>query len=231
MATSNALEAAYPQGNYSFTVSAAASNQTVQVVLPAGMTQPNPPHITNFVAAQSLNATQAFTLGWDAFVGGYSTDYVYVVISSGSSNVWKTPDPGVAGALNGTATTVTIPANSLQTNSSYTANIGFYHAVYGSNVTYVTGAMRATVTQFTVNTVGSVRPVITNMVPSGGHYTFDIQTSAGQTLTVVSSTNCAQALGLWPILLTTNSPGAKVHIVDPRSATNRSMFYRVRNGS
>ncbi|MCX6926155.1 MAG: Ig-like domain-containing protein [Verrucomicrobia bacterium] len=82
MISSNAFEAAYPQGNYTFFVSAAASNQTVQVVLPAGMTQPNPPHVNNFLAAQSLNATQAFTLGWDPFVGGTSTDFISVSIGA-----------------------------------------------------------------------------------------------------------------------------------------------------
>jgi hypothetical protein len=170
MMSSNAFETAFPQGTYTFYVSATASNQTAPVLLPAGMTQPNPPHITNLVAAQSLNATQAFTLGWDPFVGGYSTDFVYVVISNGGTNIWKTADPGASGALNGTATTVTIPANSLQTNSSYTATIGFYHVIVISNATYVTEAYRATATQFTVNTIGTTRPVVTNMAASGGHY-------------------------------------------------------------
>ena len=75
-------------------------------MLPTTMTQPNPPHISNFVAAQSVNATQAFTLNWDVFVGGTTTDYVYVVV--GANNTWQTPSPGAPGALNGTATSVTI---------------------------------------------------------------------------------------------------------------------------
>jgi hypothetical protein len=229
--TSSAFEAAFPQGTYTFNVSATASNQTVQVVLPAAMTQPNAPHLTNFVAAQSLNATQAFTLGWEPFVGGYSTDFVYAVISDGATNVWKTADPGVSGALNGTATTVTIPANSLRANSSYTATLGFYHVIIVSNATYVTEAYRATATQFTVNTIGTVRPVVTNFAWSGGHYNFDVVTSAGQTLTVVSSTNCALPLAQWPTLLTTNSPGTRVHVIDPRPAAARGMVYRTRNGT
>jgi hypothetical protein len=231
MTSSNAFETAFPQGTYTFYVSATASNQSVQVLLPTGMTQPNPPHITNFVAAQSLNATQAFTLGWDAFVSGGTTDYVNVVISSGSTNVWKTADPGTAGALNGTATTVTIPANSLRTNSSYTATIGFYHIVGVSNASYASQASRTTTTQFSVNTLGAVRPVITNLVWFNRTNSFDVVTSAGQTLTVVSSTDCALPLAQWPTLLTTNSPGTRVHVIDSRPATNRVMVYRVRNGT
>jgi hypothetical protein len=32
------------------------------------MTQPNQPHINDFAVAQSVNASQAFILGWDASV-------------------------------------------------------------------------------------------------------------------------------------------------------------------
>jgi hypothetical protein len=225
--SSNAFEAAFPQGTYTFYVSATASNQTVPVLLPTDMKQPKPPHITNFVAAQSVNATQAFTLGWEAFVGGTGTDYVNVVIG----NAWKSSDPGTAGALSGTATSVTIPANSLQPNSNYTATVAFYHVVGVSNATYTTVAYRATATEFTLNTAGAALPVVTNAVCSGGSCSFDILTTAGQTLTVVSTTNCALPLAQWPTLLTTNSPGTRVHVVDPRPATSRVMVYRVRNGT
>lgn len=234
MLSSNTFEATFPQGTNTFTVYSTTSNQTVQVVLPLGMTQPTPPHITNLVAAQSVNATQSFVLGWEAFVGGTTTDYVNVAISDTNGNtIWKSPDPTTAGALNGTATSVTIPANSLQPASNYTATVGFYHFVGVSNATYLTQASRVTGTQFPLNTVGSSasRPVMTNLVKSGSTFGFDILTTSGQALTVVSSTNAALPLAQWPILLSTNSPGASVHITDPRPATNRVMVYRVRNGT
>ncbi len=100
-----------------------------------------------------------------------------------------------------------------------------------SNATYETVAFRATATQFTLTTAGAAPPVVTNAVWSGGNFSFDILTTAGQTLTVVSSTNCALPLAQWPILLTTNSPGTRVHVTDTRSPTGRGMLYRVRNGT
>jgi len=133
--------------------------------------------------------------------------------------------------VDGTVTAVTIPANSLQANSNYAATVGFYHMVIVSNATYVTEAYRATATQFTLNTAGSVRPVVTNVVCSGGSCSFDVLTAAGQTLTVVSTTDCALPLAQWPALLTTNSPGARARILDPRPATSRVMVYCVRNGT
>jgi hypothetical protein len=234
VASSNAFETTYPQGTNTFTVSATASNQTVQVVLPLAMTQPNPPHITNLVAAQSVNATKSFVLGWEAFVGGTTTDYVNVTITdaNGTNTFWKSPDPTTAGALNGTATSVTIPANTLHVASNYLGYVAFYRFVGVSNATYVTQGSRVTGTQFPLSTAASSAPlpVVTNYVKSGSTCSFDVITTTGQDLTVVASTNCALPLAQWPTLLFTNSPAASVHITDT-NATNRVKLYRVRNGT
>src|ERR1035441_3517249 len=105
------------------------------------------------------------------------------------------------------------------------------HILTVTNATYATEAYRATATLFTLNTAGSVRPVVTNVVCSGGSCSFDVLTAAGQTLTVVSTTDCALPLAQWLTLLTTNSPGAREHIIDPRPATSRVMVYGVCNGT
>jgi hypothetical protein len=224
--SSNSFETAFPQGTYTFYVSATASNQTVPITLPTSMTQPNPPHVNNFAAAQSVNASADFTLSWDPFVGGGTTDYIYVAVGN-----WESPKPAVPGALNGTATSVTIPANSLLAGSNYSSFIGFYHFVGSSNATYTTAAYRATDTQFTLTTAGagSSRPVLTNAVKSGTTLSFDIITTTGQPLTVVSSTNCALPLTQWSIVLSNTSPGTILHVTDT-NATNRVKFYRVRKG-
>ena len=59
-------------------------------------------------------------------------------------------------------------------------------------------------------------------VGDGGkpEHTFDVTFSAGQRITVVSSTNVEAALNQWPILLTTNAPGTRFRVSDPRAATN-----------
>src|ERR1019366_10637827 len=54
-------------------------------------------------------------------------------------------------------------------------------------------------------------------LPPQGTYTFHVSaTASNQTV---------------PALLTTNSPGARVRILDPRPATSRVMVYCVRNGA
>jgi hypothetical protein len=225
---SNQLETTYPQGSYQFYVASSQSNQLVAVNLPASLTQPSVPHISNFTAAQSVNPAQPFLLTWDPFVGAAATDFVYVVVGD-----WKTSELGTPGALAGTATSVTIPAGVLAANSPFTAQVGFYRAVWGSNSTYRTSAYRATVTQFNLQTVGSTAPlpVVRNPGWVGGLFGFDVSTSVGQMLTAIYTTNTSLPQAQWQTLSTTNSPGTLVRFIDPHSVTNRAGFYRVRNGS
>ncbi|MEJ0091380.1 MAG: hypothetical protein WDM80_16750 [Limisphaerales bacterium] len=60
------FNAAYPTGNYIFSVTSNAANQQVTVNLPV-YTQPNAPRVSNHAAAQTISASQPFTLTWDAF--------------------------------------------------------------------------------------------------------------------------------------------------------------------
>src|SRR5439155_1346164 len=132
---------------------------------------------------------------------GTSADFIYVNVGN---NVWKTPNPGEPGALNGIVTSVTIPAGTLQAGSDYTASIGFYHALLASNITYVTEGFRATTTEFNLSTISSsvAAPVIANPVWTSGGFSFDIDTTVGQLLTILYSTNCTQPLAQWQTLLT-----------------------------
>jgi hypothetical protein len=220
----------FPAGNYIFNVFSNAANQPVTVNLP-NYAQPNAPHVSNYAAAQAINPSQPFILTWDAFTGGGSTDFVFVVIG----NVFQSPGVGQTNALSGTATSVTIPAATLQAGSNYDATIGFYHGVVTTNSGggYITEAYVATLTQFSISTAGSVVAalVFTNVAWSGGTFGFNILTAPSQTLTVVYNTNLNSASSTWPILLSTNSSSSIVHISDPHAATNKTMFYRARYGN
>ena len=104
-------------------------------------------------------------------------------------------------------------------------------AVVTTNTGYVTEAWLASLTQFTLTTTsGTSRPMLTNTVWSAGKFGFDVVTAPSQMVTVVSSSNLNTASTSWPILLTTNSPGSSFHVTDPRSTTNKTYFYRARNG-
>jgi hypothetical protein len=222
------FNATFPAGNYVFNVYSNAADQVVTVNLP-NYAQPNAPQVSNWTAAQAINPSLPFTLTWNAFTGGGNTDYVSVVVG----NKFQTGGFGQTNALPGTATSVTIPANTLSTSSNYLADLAFYHAVITTNGTYYTLAYVASITSFNISTAGSsaAAPVLTNAAWSGGTFGFNILTLPGQTVTVIYNTNLSSAFASWPILLTTNSAGSVDHISDPHSATNKTLYYRARNGS
>ena len=219
----------FPAGNYSFFVQAVSSNQTVVVNLPPSMAQPGAPHLTNYPEAQAVNPSQAFVLGWDSFPGGTASDYIAVDIGT----VYNSTNLGSPGALTGTAQTFTIPAGTLQPNSNYDSTISFYRFVATTNGTsYATTAFRATTTTFSlITTAGGTAGsplLLTNASWTPGSFSFDVICTPGQTVTV-EYTNVLSA-GTWPKLLTTNSPGTRVHIVSPQAGSYPSLYYRARNG-
>lgn len=217
------FDGAFPAGNYVFNVVAANSNQQVTVNLPASMAQPNAPHIANFSAAQSVNPSQAFQLQWDPFQGGTGADYISVSIGQS----FQTPDAGAPGALNGAATSVTIPANTLQPGSNYSASISFYRFTATSNASYTTSASLSTTTDFPLVTSsgGGTGPLIlTNATFSGGTFRFNVLSSPGQSFAVEYSST--MLTNQWLTLLTTNSATGVLQITHP--VTNQYFFYRAR---
>lgn len=213
----------FPSGDYVFNVVAAASNQMVTVNLPANFVQPNAPHIANFSAAQAVDAAQPFQLSWDAFQNGNAADYISVSVG----NVFKTPDPGTPGALSGVATSVLIPAGTLQASSNYDVTIGFYRTSGTSSAGYTTSAYLATTTDFALATSsgGVTGPLVfANPVRVGDVFTFDIASDIGQGFTVEWS--ATMATNQWQVLLATNSMTGLVRVT--HAATNRYLFYRAR---
>ncbi len=213
----------FPAGNYVFNVSATTSNQQVTVNLPASLTQPNPPHVSNFAAAQSVTATQSFQLSWDAFQGGTATNHISVSIGES----FRSPDFGAAGALNGTATSIVIPAGTLQPASNYNATISFYRSTGSSNASYTTMAYVATSTEFSLITssgLATLPLILTNAAFTGGSFVFDVLSSPGQILSIEYSSTLLT--NQWqPLLTTTNATGlARI----THSATNKHLFYRAR---
>jgi hypothetical protein len=223
----NTYEAAFPAGNYSFFVQAASSNQTVVVNLPTtnSLPQPGAPHVTNYLAAQAVDPSQAFVLGWDAFPGGTATDYIDVDIGS----IYGSPNPGLPGALTGTARTFTIPAGTLLPNTTYASQIGFFRFVGATNASYASAAFRATYTEFSLITTGAGALILTNAAFNAGTFSFDVLCTNSQNVTVEYRTNLA--IGQWQTLFTTNNPPNPFHAIAPQAATNRFLFFRARTGT
>src|SRR5438552_8477590 len=92
---------------------------------------PTTPQILNFTAGQSINSATNFIVTWSAFSGGASTDFIaFEVDDSMGMTVFSTPDLFALGALDGTATSVTIPGVTLAAGTTFNGRLLF---VKGSN--------------------------------------------------------------------------------------------------
>ena len=216
----------FPSGNYIFNVSAVASNQQVTVNLPAYV-PPNSPQVSNYAAAQSVNPSQPFILNWITFTNGLSTDWILFQIYGGPvGTLFQTSFPGQPGALNGTSTSVIIPADTLSASSTNTAVLAFYHVAASTNGTTVTQASVASVTYFTIittmNSVAAPAPVLT-IRPSGTNVILTWPTNAAG-YTLVFATNLVS-----PVWLTNSPPPVVVNtnnaVTNGISGTQK--FYRL----
>ena len=226
----------FPSGNYVFKVSATTSNQQVTVNLP-NVTQPNAPQVSNFNAAQAVDPSQPFTLTWNAFAGGSSADWILLEVIGEGNPIFETPFFGQTGALTGTATSVTIPANTLQSSSNYGSRARFLS--WHRHVRWHDQSTEAYVgsgTYFTIITTGSggsragsdanaawsrwnLRLRYSDFTRPDADRCFQHQLEQRASSTLADSADHQQRPALH-----------RPHQRDPHAATNKALFYRARNG-
>jgi hypothetical protein len=151
------LNAARPDGSY--TVNLATKNdgpQAVAVSL-AGASYPPVPRVSNFQALQSVNPAADTVVQWTP-MGGSGLDFIHFSVWDPDTNtaVFETPGPDQAGALDGTATQVTIPANRLQPGRIYrvevlTVKVASYTSSYCPSAGGCARSVRLNLTTNTTN--------------------------------------------------------------------------------
>ncbi|HUL51418.1 MAG TPA: hypothetical protein VLU94_02415, partial [Candidatus Nitrosotalea sp.] len=231
------LDALSPPGNYTFAVTG-APNQTVTANLPTN-TLPNAPHLSNYAADQTINAGANFTLQWDAFVGGRTNDTISLqVLDSLNTVLFEiTNAAGCPSTLPGTATSVVIPANTMISNQTYTAQIMFSKYVsldtnsYPGSAVFVLG--QSTTAATIATGTGSVTPppsmVLTNVVwLPGGQFQFEFATAPGTSYTVEYTADAGNPAG-WTSLPATNAVGNTIQITDTPPPGTPLRIYRTRH--
>lgn len=122
----NNLNAVYGNGLYSFIIVGAHDGTRTATVNFASTSFPNAPQVLNWSAAQAIDPNSDFVLTWNNFVGGTPNDFIQLEIYANNGlDVFCTPGFGEPGALNGTNTSVTIPAHTLGLGTNYTAILTF----------------------------------------------------------------------------------------------------------
>ncbi|MBE7495425.1 MAG: hypothetical protein HS117_10795 [Verrucomicrobiaceae bacterium] len=234
------MDAEFPNGSYAFAMVVTSDlpvfNRSTSLSL-TGDGYPNEPVIVNFAAMQNVDWTQPLTVQWNPFVGGDTQyDFIQLVITrANGSRLWASPDAGQTGALNGAATQVTIPANTLVPGESYKATLGFVNATV--NFTgYAMGypnafnpspivpgvATYSSTTTFDITAPGSTPSLI--ITPgAGGSLNLFWNADIGRTYSLRSSPD----LLIWTLVqdITADATSETVNITPPNGAT--TLFYRL----
>jgi hypothetical protein len=131
-ASQAALDSAYPNGSYQMVIGAVHDGiKTLTLTLNGNSYPGSAPYLsnpfdTNFSSIVVTNPAAAFTLTWAPFAGGTSSDFIQVTLGDSLGNpLLQTPAPGQPGALNGAATSLEIPANTLPSGAQVFATLVF----------------------------------------------------------------------------------------------------------
>jgi hypothetical protein len=233
--TSAALDAAYPVGNIitpvrytntMFTVNDGARVVTLNYSLLSIVGNPATPQITNFAAAQAIDHTAPFLLGFNTS-GNSTFDLVQVIITDSASNVlFSSPAPFTAGALSGASNTIVIPSYVLPPDTRLTGHLSFARPV-GLETNAYPGAIGVPAvlrdTEFSLKTrpapASPVLEILSTALPFQLRYTGE----SNRTYRLQAT----QDFITWTNLLITNLPSAT--FTDPAPLAYR--FYRVLVGN
>src|SRR6266511_5791433 len=120
-----ALDSQFGNGNYTFQVTTSDSDIFLGQLSLSGA-YPTVPRLINYTAAQSINAGSEFSLRWEAIAGGTASDFVLITVDDADGlSVFTSPEFGAAGAVTGTDTAVTVPANTFKPGSNYVCYLTF----------------------------------------------------------------------------------------------------------
>lgn len=165
------LDRIFPPGEYELVFQTAHDGeQTMRLAIGAG-NYPNAPTVLDFAATQAIDGSKPFTVRWDPMTGGTSADFIELFIEGELACYFETPFAGEPGALDGTATSVTIPAGYLPPGRTLECELAFVRVTDSDETSYPGAAGFAgfvSATEFEIRTIGEpMRPQVT--VEHGGN--------------------------------------------------------------
>jgi hypothetical protein len=175
-----------------------------------------------------VNPAVDFTVNWNAFTGGGVNDFVQIQVTAPSADqpAFQTPQPGQTGSLDGTATSATIPANTLSPGETYQVRLLFGRFL-GVSHTYALGLSGYfSQTELTLTTTGiAVAPTVT--INQAGPFQWHLHANGinGQNYLIESTTSLVPPFSWQPMVNFNGSP-AGFDFTD--GVVHTQNFYRVR---
>ena len=120
------LDKQFPSGTYTVAVNTLTQGTVTESLRMMAEPRFAVAHLTNWTAAQSIDASAPFTLRWEPFTNTTSNDYIGVLVSDESGvALFETPEGLEPGALPATATSYEIPAHLLRPDARYGVSLVF----------------------------------------------------------------------------------------------------------
>jgi hypothetical protein len=152
----------HPAGDYYIKLNTANDGVRTNRVTLSGSTYPPAPRISNYAAAQNIDPASDFTVQWNAIPGARATDLITFTVMDATNRtgtVFQTGTfPDAPSALDGTRTSVTLPAGTLAAGRVYLARLRYDRIVSVDRTSYpgeVGFAAYFASTDFYLSTVGA----------------------------------------------------------------------------
>ncbi len=236
----SALDAVYPTGTLpspvSYTTTMYTTNDGVQSgavsfsLLFVPLNYPTTPQLTNLTAAQDIDTTRDFQLGWNSLGGSTLAVVQLTVLDSASNLVYATPFPFQTGALNGASFSAVIPAYALPPGTNLQGHLSIGNPGTPNTGSYpgATGiAALGKDTQFGLKTRAAPSQPQLQVLPSQGGL-FQLRLS-GETNRIYQIQAASDFLS-WTNLFTTNCLEGTFDYTDPAPMSAESRFYRAKVG-
>lgn len=222
--TAQALNLRYGAGTYRLTLSSALSGTSSYDVPLAADDYPPAPAVTNWEAAQHLDASRDFALQWAPFTGG------------GERTVWVEIADDVqfdivfdSGPLSGDATSLVIPAGTLVDGRNYQATVIFTRLTHS-----LLDAIPATYSGFEAYNQVSIHAGGGGGLPTPSQFTgwrtlpeggleLTLECTPGRLLTLQGA---GQPAGPWTALQTSVPAASPITLTVPRSEPGTGQYFR-----
>ncbi len=238
------LDAAYPNGSLfspaNYTVTMYTTNDGTRSValnfflgfppLAYQIPSPTTPHLTNFAAAQAIDTTRDFQLGWSSLGGNTLTIVQLTVFDAVSNLVYMSSAPFQTGALSGASFSAVIPAYALPPGTNLighltVANPGLPNTNSYAGATGISAVAKDT--QFSLATRPAPLPPRLTALPSPATaFALRLEGESNR-LYQIEATPDFQS---WTSLFITNSETGLFDFTDSDSAAHPWRFYRAKTG-
>jgi len=231
------LDAFFPNGRYTNEIDA-VHDGTKTLVLDTGQdAYPVTPTVQNLSVLGAVDSSLALNLQWDAFAGGTTNDFITLEIQNDQGRtVYETPGPLEAGFLDGTATSLSIPAHTLAPGRNYECLLTFGRVVDSDSATYPgvkAIAAFGRVTRFFLTTTGTpIVPTLEAIGLSNDQFRLRVHGEFRRTYSVQSTRDFLS----WQDVISSNTDAVStngmgtVEVTDFGSPGSDYRFYRAIEG-